>query len=380
MDIKEYAKEIRKKLHEYPEIGNEEFQTTKLIESELAKSGIESFKLLDTGLMAVIKGEKPAKHHRVIAFRADIDGLRIQERTNLAYASKNSGFMHACGHDAHTAILLATAKALSEEKKSFSDTVVLIFQPAEESTGGAERMIELGCLDNPKVEKIFGLHVMPNIECGKIGVRYGEMFAASDMITIKVNGASGHGAFPERGVDAVVAASNLITSIQTIVSRNISPVNPCVITFGSINGGTANNIIADYVEIKGTIRTIDNETRKFVKSRIAEMATGIGTALGARIDVEFVRGYDPLINEKDSVDDIVKAAEKVISSENIIEIKDYFMGGEDFSFYLNRTKGAFFGLGSGYKGKSNPGLHTNEFEIDDNCLGVGIEIFMDLVE
>jgi len=199
------------------------------------------------------------------------------------------------------------------------------------------------------------------------------------MINIKVHGKSGHGAFPEKAVDAVVVACNLITSLQSIPSRSVSPIDSCVITFGSINGGTANNIISDLVEIKGTIRTIDKESRTFIKKRIGEMAAGIGTAFGANIEVEYIRGYDALINDKDSVDEVIAAGNKVIGNNNIIEMKDHFMGGEDFSFYLNHTKGAFFGLGCGFKDKENPGLHTNEFEIDDDCLIVGVNVFCELV-
>jgi amidohydrolase len=379
MDINEYAKNIRKKLHEYPEIGNEEFRTADLIQNELGKMGIENSRLLETGIVAIIKGEKKSDKSRIIAFRADIDGLKIEERTNLAFSSKNLGYMHACGHDAHTAVLLATAVDLNSRKEELTDTIVLIFQPAEESTGGAERMIKSGCLDSPKADRIYGLHVMPDIQCGKIGVKFGKMFAASDMINIKVHGKSGHGAFPEKAVDAVVVACNLITSLQSIPSRSVSPIDSCVITFGSINGGTANNIISDLVEIKGTIRTIDKESRTFIKKRIGEMAAGIGTAFGANIEVEYIRGYDALINDKDSVDEVIAAGNKVIGNNNIIEMKDHFMGGEDFSFYLNHTKGAFFGLGCGFKDKENPGLHTNEFEIDDDCLIVGVNVFCELV-
>lgn len=380
MDINEYAINIRKKLHEYPEIGNEEFRTADLIENELNRLGIENSRLLKTGILAIIKGEKKSEKSKVIAFRADIDGLKIEERTSLDYASKNLGYMHACGHDAHTAILLATAANLSQRKNELSDTVLFIFQPAEESTGGAERMIESGCLDNPKADRIYGLHVMPDIQSGKIGVKYGKMFAASDMINIKVHGKSGHGAFPEKAIDAVVVASNLITSLQSIPSRNISPIDSCVLTFGSINGGTANNIIADLVEIKGTIRSINIDSRNFIKVRIAEMASGIGMAYGAKIEVEYIRGYDALINDEDAVNEVIVSATKAIGENNIIQIKDHFMGGEDFSFYLNHTKGSFFGLGCGFKNKENPGLHTNEFQIDDECLNVGIKIFTGLVK
>jgi amidohydrolase len=380
MDIKEYVIDIRKKLHEYPEIGNEEFKTTDLIENELNRMGIENSRLLKTGILATVKGEKKSDKSRIIAFRADIDGLKIEERTNLNYASKNHGYMHACGHDAHTAILLATAATLSERRKELSDTVVFIFQPAEESTGGAERMIEAGCLNTPNADRIYGLHVMPDIQSGKIGVKFGKMFAASDMINIKVHGKSGHGAFPEKAVDAVVVASNLISSLQSIPSRNISPIDSCVVTFGSINGGTANNIIADLVEIKGTIRTINKETRALIKNRISDMAKGIGIAYGAMIEIEYIRGYDALINDNDSVKEVIISGAAAIGENNIIEIKDHFMGGEDFSFYLNHTKGAFFGLGCGFKGKDNPGLHTNEFQIDEECLNVGVKIFTGLVK
>ena len=384
MNVSDYVLETRRKLHQCPELSDKEFLTTDFIEKELQSMGIKTYRLLETGVIGELIGKKAheiANPTRNIAFRADIDGLKLEERTGLNFMSKNSGVMHACGHDAHTAILLATALSLTERLDEFSDNVKFIFQPAEEGNGGAKRLIEKGCLSNPKVDRIYGLHVMPSIDSGKIGIRYGKMFAACDTVNLSVKGASGHGAFPEKAIDAIMVASNFITSIQSVVSRNISPVNPCVITFGKINGGSANNIIADQVEIQGTVRTVDKTSREYVKNRIEDMAKGIAIATGANIEVEYIKGYDPLINHNIAVDEVLEAGKAVLKNDdNVVFIEDYFMGGEDFSFYVNETVGAFFGLGSGYIGKVNKDLHTKEFEIDEACLMVGVRVLENLVK
>lgn len=387
MSTEQWVLEKRRSFHQDPELGNLEYHTTEIIENELKFMGIETKRLLDTGVLGILRGTKASGHEageadvrRVIALRSDIDALEIFEDTGLIYSSQNPGLMHACGHDAHMAILLGAAKELSERKDTFSDVVKFIFQPAEESTGGAERMIAKGCMEGPKVDYIFGLHVMPDLPTGSIGIKYGRMYAASDTITITVHGISGHGAFPDKSIDAVVVAANIITSIQSIVSRNISAESPCVITFGSIHGGTTNNVIANKVEIKGTIRTLDPESRVFVQKRISEMVSGIASAMGATTDIVYLRGYNALINNQEAVDLVYSEASTVLGADKIVHTPDAYMGGEDFSFYLDHAKGAFFGLGCGYPDKNNSGLHSTTFNLDEGCLPVGVKMLCSLVK
>ncbi len=388
MDTAQWVLEMRRKLHQCPELGNQEYETTRIIESALGDMGIETARLLETGVVGVLAGTKvPSGEYaaysggkpRVLAFRADIDALEIKEATGLPFASAKEGFMHACGHDAHSAILLAVARELSMRRSEFSDIVKFIFQPAEESTGGAERLIALGCMKDPEVDYVFGLHVMPQIPAGSIGIKYGTMYAASDMIRITVHGKSGHGAFPEKSIDAVVAASAIVTNMQSIVSRNVSPANPAVITFGSIHGGTASNIIADKVEIKGTIRTLEPENRKHVKKRVVEMLDGMAAAMGATAEIEFVRGYNAVINDPEAVKMVEDAAVEIAGKDHVVETPNAYMGGEDFSFYLDHAKGAFFGLGCGYRDRENPVLHSELFNIDEACLQTGVSILTSLV-
>jgi amidohydrolase len=387
MAYEQWVVEMRRRLHQYPELGNLEFNTADIIEHELQSLGIETKRLLPTGILGILRGTKPLLTQegekpatRVIALRADMDALEILEDTGLSYASKNEGRMHACGHDAHTAILLGVAKALSGKKNDLSDVVKFIFQPAEESTGGAERMIAEGCMKNPAVDYVFGLHVMPDITAGSIGIKYGRMFAASDMITITVNGVMGHGAFPDKAIDAVVVAAAIITNVQSIPSRNVSAANPCIITFGSIHGGTTNNVIANKVEIKGTIRTLDSDNRAFVQTRINEMVAGIASAMGAQAEITYQRGYNALINNTEAVDLVCAAASKLVGDTHIVHTPDAYMGGEDFSFYLEHAKGAFFGLGCGYPDKPNSGLHTTTFDLDEGCLSIGVDMLSSLIQ
>jgi amidohydrolase len=388
MHTDQWVIDMRRKLHQCPEPGNSEVETTAIIEAELKASGIETHRLLETGIIGILKGEKPIGRTddysndsvpRVIAFRADIDALEITESTKLPFESRNEGFMHACGHDAHTAILLAVAKELSENKSAFSDVVKFIFQPAEESTGGAERLIEAGCLENPKVDYIFGLHVMPDIPAGSVGIKYGNMYASSDMMTITINGKSGHGAFPDKAVDAIVAAAAVISNTQSVISRNVSPANPAVITYGSIHGGTTNNVIADKVVIKGTMRTLEPNNRQRIKKRLADLIELTSEAMGATAEIQWTRGYNAVINNAETVKMVEAVAKAVVGDENIVETPNAYMGGEDFSFYQDHAKGAFFGLGCGYPDRENPDLHSNIFEIDERCLKIGVEILSGLI-
>ena len=267
-EIKDELRDIRRILHQYPELGFEETNTSNFIKDFLKKEGIEFSEFAGTGVCGIIKGTKEGINNKVIALRADMDGLPMQDKKNCSYASKVEGKMHACGHDGHTTILLGAAKLLNKHKDSFSGTIKLIFEPAEETTGGAKVMIEEGVLENPKVNVMCGLHVEETLDCGSIMVRKGTVNAASNPFTITIKGSGGHGAYPDTAIDPIVIASHVVTSLQSIVSREIKPVNPAVVTIGSIHGGTAQNIIPSEVKLGGIIRTMTKEDREFAKKKI----------------------------------------------------------------------------------------------------------------
>jgi len=361
--------EIRRYLHMHPELSNEEYNTQKKIMSFLAENKIENIKIANTGVLGIINGNN--SRNTSVALRADIDALPIQEMNNTEYKSKTNGVMHACGHDVHTTILLGVSKILNELKDEFAGNVKLMFQPAEETTGGALPMIKDGCLDNPKVDYVLGLHVMPYLETGKIELKHDKLNAASDMIEITFKGKSGHGAYPETTVDAIVIASHAITALQTLTSRNISPLNSCVLSFGTIHGGTQSNVISNEVKITGTLRTLDKATRDFAHKRIKDIVDFESKVFGGSYDLKINNGYEPLINNNEIIDIINETAISSIGKENIVFKKFPSLGVEDFSYFSNRVKGAFYHLGC-KKDNLETSLHANNFDVDENCIKTGI--------
>lgn len=362
---------VRRDLHRWPELGNEEYKTSQRIKDELEKMDIKVSRMLETGLVGVIRQEEEKK---VVALRADIDALPIQEEALLPYASVRKGLMHACGHDVHTAVLLGTARVLSQLKEQLNGSVKFIFQPAEETDGGAERMIKKGCLDHPKVDYVLGCHVKPDLPAGMIGIKYGKVHASSDTFRITIQGKGGHGAYPEQGIDAIATAAQLVVHAQSIVSRNTSPLNPAVISFGSFSGGTGKNIIADQVVLEGTLRALDPSSRAFLKTRLRQVARYTAKAALAEAQIEFTKGYPALINDNLMVDLIKDTALCESAIEKVVVLKEPSMGVEDFSFFLEKAPGAFFFLGSGYKGVENAGIHSGTFEVDEACIKIGILI------
>lgn len=369
-EAEKWAVGLRQDFHRWPELGNEEYRAAERIQSELAGLGVETRRMLATGVVGNII-TNPAK--KTVALRADMDALPIQETAVLPYSSERKGIMHACGHDVHMAVLLGTASVFSKIKNDINGNVKFIFQPAEETTGGAKRMIKRGCLD-PKTDYVLGLHVKPDLPAGAIGVKYGKVHASSDTFRIAVKGKNSHGAYPELGIDSVAAAAQLITGIQSIISRNISPLNSAVITVGSIHGGTAVNLIADTVVLEGTIRSLDHFSRELLKKRLKEMAVCTAKAYGATAEVKFRKSYPVLMNDNLVVETLKNVAICETAVEKVVELKEPTMGVEDFSYFLEKAPGAFFFLGSGYKGKENEGIHTGGFEADEKCIGVGIQM------
>ncbi len=360
---------LRRDFHRWPELGNKEFRTAERVRKELKELDIEIENTLKTGITGTLEGHKG----KTIALRADMDALPLQEAVPLPFASERKGIMHACGHDVHMSILLGTAMVLSKIKNQINGTVKFIFQPAEETIGGARRMIEKGCLE-PKTDYILGLHAKPDLPAGTIGIKYGKVHASSDVFKITIRGKISHAAYPELGIDSIAAASQIITGIQSIISRNTSPLAPAVITIGSIHGGNAMNLIADIVTLEGTIRTLDYYSRELLKNRLKDMSHNIAKAYGAKAEVKFQKGYPALINDNLIVDVIKNVAICETAVEKVVELKEPTMGVEDFSLYLEKVPGAFIFLGSGYKGKENAGIHQGGFNVDEKCIGIGIQL------
>lgn len=373
-NIKDELKQIRRTLHQYPELGFEETNTSKYIKEFLNKEGIEYTEFAKTGVCGIINGRKEG-NNKVIALRADIDGLPIQDKKTCEYSSKVKGKMHACGHDGHTTILLGAAKILNKHKDEFSGTVKLIFEPAEETTGGAKVMIKEGVLENPKVDVMCGLHVEETIDCGSIMVRKGTVNAASNPFNITIKGAGGHGAYPDTAIDPIVIAGHVITSLQSIVSREIKPVNPSVVTIGSIHGGTAQNIIPSEVKISGIIRTMTNEDREFAKQRLKEIVNGICTTFRGSAEIEIEESYPCLYNDDDMVDLLEKSAIEILGAENVKLQKNPKLGVESFAYFANEVPSVFYFLGIRNEKKGIiHSAHNNLFDIDEDALPIGVAI------
>jgi amidohydrolase len=363
-DIEENIIQYRRHLHMYPELSMQEFETSKYIKSILKKHNISYIEGAKTGVIATI-GSK----NRVVAIRADIDALPLQEETNVSYQSKNKNIMHACGHDAHTAIALASAIVLKQYEESLNGTVKILFQPNEEVSSGALDFINEGLTND--IETIIGLHVMPYLEVGEIEVKDDCLTGSSTSITIKAIGKSAHAAYPQNGIDSIVIMSDIILKLQTIVSRNLPPEEQVALSFGQINGGTKSNIIANTVTAKGTLRTTSNKTKEFMKNRIEEIVKHTALSYNGDYECTFHDGYIPLYNDKE-INTIIRNVAKTCNI-TVKEKKYPSLGVEDFGYYLQNMNGAFFHLGCKEKG-NNSGLHGPKFNIDESCLKIGVQI------
>lgn len=376
-ELKDLLVALRRDFHENPELGFEEWRTSGKIKEFLTNEGIEYIETAKTGVCGIIKGalKDESKKDRCIALRADIDGLPMDDKKTCSYSSKVKGRMHACGHDAHTTILLGAAKLLSRHRDEFSGTVKLLFEPAEETTGGAPIMIEEGVLENPRVEKIIGLHVEETLDAGQIMIKKGVVNAASNPFTIKIKGRGGHGAYPHMAVDPIVMASQVVLGLQTIVSREIKPVNPAVVTVGSINGGTAQNIIPDEVILKGVIRTMTLEDRAYAKERLREIATSICTAMRGECEIDIEESYPCLYNNNEVVDLVTEAAKEIIGSQNVKEQEAPKLGVESFAYFALERDSAFYFLGARNEERNIIySAHNSRFDIDENLLPIGVSI------
>lgn len=366
----------RRHIHQYPEVGDEEYETTDYIENMLKELNINTKRLLDTGVLGILEPESADYTGKCVAIRADIDALPICETTDLPFRSKNEGVMHACGHDMHAAAVLCAAMILSdpEVKSILKAPIKFIFQPAEETDGGAERMIKAGCLKSPDVSHVIGCHVDPELMSGTIGVKYGYTHASSDMFDITVRGVKSHGAYPDQGVDAIVAAAQIVNGVQSIVSRNIEATEPCVITIGKFHAGTAGNIICDEAKLSGTMRTASEQARQTAMKRLEKTAEGIAAAMGASADVNFRPGYIAQHNDDSVTDILIDIAKTLIGAENIIMKTKPSMGVEDFAFYSREVPSVFFFAGTGFEGRTNYGIHHEKFEADESALDVMVKL------
>ncbi|QEK12525.1 amidohydrolase [Crassaminicella thermophila] len=373
LDIREEIIKVRRVLHQIPEVGFKEEKTNAFIIEKLQEYGIKVYKdVAKTGVIGYLKGNIG---DRTIAFRADMDALSVEEKTNLSYASKHKGMMHACGHDGHMAIVLGLAKFLSLHAEKLRDNIVFLFQPAEEGPGGAKPMIEEGVIEKFQIDNIVGLHVYPEVEEGKIGCKEGPMMAQTGEFDIIINGQSGHGAIPQKAKDSIVIAADLISTYQTIISRNINPVEGAVLTIGKMYGGERRNIIAGDVTLEGTLRAFNEETYETIKERMIKIAKGIEIVHNCKIEVIFRDMYPAVINDKNLVEKLIKA----VGKENVVNMEPQMIS-EDFSYFQRKIPGLFFFLGVRNEEKEciYP-LHNNKFTFNEEILLTGVQVYLNLL-
>ena len=373
--------EWRRQIHQKPELGFQEKITAEFISQKLQNWGIEhQVGIAQTGIVAIIKGEKSAPG-KVLAIRADMDALPIQELNEVPYCSQRDGIMHACGHDGHTAIALGTAYYLHQHRQELNGTVKIIFQPAEEGPGGAKPMIAAGVLNNPNVDAIIGLHLWNNLPLGTVGVRPGALMAAVELFRCTIFGKGGHGAIPHQTVDSLVVAAQIVSALQTIVSRNINPLDSAVVTVGELHAGTAVNVIADTAKMGGTVRYFNPDLAGFFKERIEKIIAGICQSHGANYDLDYIHLYPPVINDADIAALVRSVAQEVIEIPIGVFSECQTMGGEDMSFFLQEVPGCYFFLGSANAEKKLDYPHHHpRFDFDETALPMGVEMFVRCVE
>ena len=362
-----------RRLHEHPELGFETAGTAAFIEERLKEMGVTEIRtgIAKNGVAAVIRGGQPGK---VLGMRADIDALPVREETGLPYASTVDGRMHACGHDAHTAMLLGAAKILMTHRDALKGAVKLIFQPSEETAAGALAMIEDGVLENPKVDAFIGLHTgnfWTGVNAGEIGYSNGPLMAAADMFTITITGKGGHGATPHRTTDPIAIGCQIYTTLQTIVSREISPLAPAVLTIGVFQSGSAGNIIPSDCVMKGTLRALSEETRKELQDRIRAISEDVAHAMRGHAAVEFHYGPPATVNAPEMTAKLLRAAGAVVGPDHVREVDEPTMGGEDMAFFLEKAPGVFFFHPSTFGGGRDYPHHHSKFNVNEDVLWTG---------
>lgn len=368
----------RRQLHQQPELGFREQLTAALIDQKLTEWGIEhQTGVAQTGTVAVIRGNRPGK---VLAIRADMDALPIQEENEVPYKSQHDGLMHACGHDGHTAIALGIARYLSQQR-DFAGTVKIIFQPAEEGPGGAKPMIEAGVLKQPDVDAIIGLHLWNYLPSGTIGVRAGALMAAVECFRCTILGKGGHGAIPQSTIDSVLVSAQIVTLLQSIVARNVDPLESAVVTVGELHAGTAENVIADTARMRGTVRYFNPQYEGFFGRRLEEVISGVCQSHGAKYELDYWQLYPPVVNDPGITNLVRSVAEAVVETPAGVVPKCQTMGGEDMSFFLQAVPGCYFFLGSANATRDLAYPHHHpRFDFDETVLQIGVEMFARCVE
>lgn len=379
--IYQEVKANRRHLHAHPELSFEEYKTAAFVKIELSKLGIPFEEMANTGVVGIIQGEK--KSDQVIALRADMDALPILEANDVPYKSTTPGVMHACGHDVHTSSLLGTANILNSLKSEFGGTIKLIFQPGEERLpGGANLMIQEGVLENPKPQSVMGQHVMPFIEAGKIGIRSGKYMASTDEIYVTIKGKGGHGAQPQQNIDPVVIMAQMITALQTIISRNSDPRSPSVLSFGKVIANGATNVIPNEVYLEGTFRTLNEKWRDEAHLKMKKLAESIAEGMGGSCDFRIEKGYPFLINEEKLTARVKEYAIDYLGQENVLDL-DIWMAAEDFAYFSQAADACFYRLGTGNNTLGiNSSVHTPTFDIDESALNTstGLMAYLTLKE
>lgn len=366
----------RHHLHRFPEIGLSEFKTSDYVAEQLTALGYEVTRgLAKTGVVATLRN---GSSERSIGIRADFDALPILEETGLPYASEIPGVMHACGHDGHTAMLLGAAKILAE-RRNFDGVIHLIFQPAEENFGGARIMIEDGLFDRFPCDAVFALHNDPDIPFGHFALREGPIMAAVDECKITVNGRGGHGAEPQSTADPIVCGASIVMALQTIVSRNIHPLDPTVITVGGFHAGAASNVIPERAEMVLSIRSFDPQVRDQLERRIRAVAEGQAASYGMGVTIDYQRGYDPTINHKNETDFVRDLAVSFAGQDKVYDLPRPMMGSEDFAYMLAKRPGTYFFLGT-QRTPDDPPLHHPRYDFNDDILPVGTTFWVELAE
>lgn len=365
----------RRELHANPELLYDVHQTAAFVQEKLEAFGVDEVVtgLGRTGVVGVIHGK--TRSDRVVGLRADMDALPITERTGTAYASKNEGKMHACGHDGHTAMLLGAARYLAETR-NFEGSVALIFQPAEEGGGGGRAMIEDGLMDRFGIEQVFGMHNMPGIALGEFAIRVGGIMAGTDQFVIDIEGHGGHAAMPHLAVDPVIVSAHIVTGLQTLVSRNVDPIRSAVLSVTTVNAGTAFNVIPRTAQLKGTVRTLDEDVRTQMEEGIKRLAPSLAQAFGATATVKWLRGYPVTVNAPDQTDFAAEVAREIAGNERVNADVDPTMGGEDFAYMLNARPGSYIFLGNG----QSSDLHTDTYDFNDDAIPLGVSYWVRLAE
>lgn len=359
---------LRRDFHAHPELGLEETRTADRVQEELAALGIPSERR-GTAVVGLIEGAAPGP---CVALRADMDALPIEEPESRPWRSTAPGKMHACGHDAHTTIQLGAARLLAARRGSLRGSVKLLFQPAEETVGGAADMVAAGCLESPRVERVYGLHVMPYLPVGAVETRRGALNGCSATLKVEVTGKGAHGAYPETGIDAVLAAANVVMSLNALIGRSLSPLEDAVLSVGVIEGGSASNIIAEKVRLRATLRATSDATRAALIDKARTMAEGIASGYGASAVLEASLGYAALVNHDAAVDEIAAVAAELLGPEALRWKAKPSLGVEDFSYFIEKVPGAFYHLGCGNEAKGVVApLHSAAFDIDEDCLPIG---------